>query len=66
MRIPQEILQRLDNLAKHESLRYRSTVTIQLLDVLTQCADRQTLEKMLTTWDAFGSGYVVRFGIPQK
>lgn len=66
MRIPQEILQRLDNLAKFHSARNRSFVAIQLLDVLTQCADRQTLEKMLTTWDAYGSGYVIRFGIPQK
>ena len=66
MRIPQEIIERLDNLAKFHHARNRSNVTIQLLDVITQCADWETLEKMLTTWDAFGSGYVVRFGIPQK
>lgn len=66
MRIPEEILQRLDDLVKQRSYRNRSFVAIKLLDVLTQCADRQTLEKMLTTWDAFGNGYVVRFGIPQK
>lgn len=66
MRLPEELIQRLDKLSESYYHRTRSFVTIQLLDVLTQCADRKTLEDMLSTWDAFGSGYVVRFGKPQK
>ena len=66
MRLPEELIQRLDNLSESWRHRSRSFVAIQLLDVLTLCADRKTLEDMLTTWDAYGSGYVVRFGKPQK
>ena len=66
MRFPHELIQRLDNLCPSWKHRSRSFVAIQLLDVLTQCADKRTLEDMLTTWDAYGDGYVVRFGKPQK
>lgn len=66
MRMPEELIKRLDNLCPGWRHRTRSFVAIQLLDVLTQCADRRTLDAMLSTWDAFGSGFVVRFGKPQK
>lgn len=65
MRLPEELIQRLDNLSESYYRNSRSFVAIKLLDVLTQCADRKTLNAMLTTWDAYGSGYVVRFGKPQ-
>ena len=66
MRLPEELIQKLDNFSDSWHRRTRTFVAIRLLTVLTECADRGTLEKMLTTWDAYGSGYVVRFGKPQK
>ena len=66
IRMPEELIQKLDTLSKHGYNFTRSKIAVQLLNVLTDCADYPTLFKMINSWDAYGQGYVVRFGRPQK
>lgn len=66
VRFPESLLQRIDHLKGSSYGSKRSRVIISLLENLTTCADEVTLRRMIHTWDAYSSGYVVNFTKPQK
>lgn len=66
VRMDKDLLERIDKLSKINFRHSRSQVILGLLDVVTKCATDWDLRKMLTTWEPYSSGYVVKFGIPAE
>lgn len=60
-RMPESLLARLIQLSRHTYNKSRSQVVLQLLKILTECADDATLYKMIQSYDAFSQGYTVHF-----
>ena len=66
VRMDEDLLARIDKLSTHTYRNSRSQVILGLLDVVTKCATDWDMKKMLTTWEPYSSGYVVKFGIPAE
>lgn len=66
IRLKKELLQVLDAYAKMCMNGNRSQVISAILDNVICCADDSTIRKLITTWDAYSSGYVCQFKRPQN
>lgn len=60
-RMPESLLAKLSQLARHTYNNSRSQVVMQLLKNLSECADDATLYKMIHSYDAFSQGYTIHF-----
>lgn len=66
IRLNKEILQVLDAYAKICKKGNRSQVISAILGNVLTCADDFTIKQLITTWDAYSSGYVCQFKRPQN
>lgn len=66
LRLNKELLQILDAYAKNYNKGNRSQAISNLLENVLTCADDLTIMQLITTWDAYSSGYVCQFKRPQN
>lgn len=61
MRLPEEIINKIDEYAAKRRYMSRSQVVSNILLNVLECSDEFTLHKIIETWDAYSSGYTVHF-----
>lgn len=66
IRLRKDILQVLDAYAKICKKGNRSQVITTILENVVTCASDGTIKQLITTWDAYSSGYVCQFKRPEN
>lgn len=61
MRLPENLLSKIDEFAAKRKYLTRTQVVTNLLMNVWECSDELTLHRLIETWDAFSSGYTVHF-----
>ena len=56
-----ETLKKVDTYCSKRTYLTRSSMINQILNVVLSCADPDTLQKIVETWDAYSAGYEVTF-----
>lgn len=61
MRLPEEIINKIDEYAAQRKYMSRTQVVSNILRNVFECSDKLTLHKIIETWDAYSSGYTIHF-----
>ena len=66
MRIERQTLEKIEKLAKNHDYCKKTSIMSKLLTRMFECADTETIFKMLTENWAFEKGYKITFEVDKK